>query len=171
MEITKIVRQANEALPEIKERWTDEASSISGVPKIMQISSFIDGCKNPELAKRFAEKVPQTVTEMLVRVDDFIRSEKAFRSAEVPRGEKIDNYRRDSHQNTYQINDLNAQWLPFRGGRKCNDREEFWPRRNDHYVPYGPARNEGSNRPDYRRNDLYRRETRPIDLNALTKAP
>ena len=91
MEITKIVRQDNEALPEFKERWSDEASRISGVPEIMQIFSFIVGCKNPELAKRFAEKVPQTVTEMMIRVDNFIRSEKAFRSAEVPRGERIDN--------------------------------------------------------------------------------
>ena len=35
MEITKIIRQANKALPEFKERWTDEASRISGVPEVM----------------------------------------------------------------------------------------------------------------------------------------
>ena len=89
MEITKITRKANEALSEFKEQWTDEASRISGVPELMQISSFIDGCKSPELAKRFSEKVPQTVTEMMMRVDDFIRSERAFRLTEVPKGEHL----------------------------------------------------------------------------------
>ena len=78
MEITKIVRHANEALSEFKERWTDEASRISGVPEVMQISSFMNGSKCPELAKRFSEKIPRTVTEMMVRVDDFIRSEKVY---------------------------------------------------------------------------------------------
>lgn len=79
MEITKIIRKANEALSEFKERWTDEASRISGVPEVMQISSFMDGCKCTELAKRFSEKIPRTVIEMMIRVDDFIRSERAYR--------------------------------------------------------------------------------------------
>ena len=155
MEITKIVRQANEALPEFKERWTDEASRISGFPKVMQISSFVDGCKCPELAKRFAKKVPRSVTEMMIRVYDFIRSEKACRSTEVPRGGKIDNYRRDTHKYTYNRNDQNTQRTPFKGDRRRGDnREEFRSRRNNHYAPYGLARNDNANRSDYQ--EVYR---------------
>ena len=71
-EITKIIRNANESLPEFKERWTTESGFIQGVPEVMRISSFMDACKNPELAKRFADKVPQTVDEMMRRVDDFV---------------------------------------------------------------------------------------------------
>ena len=56
-----------------------------------------------------------------------------------------------------------------------NHREDFRPRRNENYTPYGQARNGYVNRADCRinqwRNDIYRRDTRPIDLNALTKAP
>ena len=127
--------------------------------------------KSPELAKRFAEKVPQTVTKMMMRVNGFIHSERAFRSAKIPRGERIDNYQRSSQPNPYHKNEVNNQRPPFKGDRRRNNREEFRPRRNDHYAPYGPLRNDVANRLDYRRNDPYRRETRPIDLNALTKSP
>lgn len=176
MEITKIVRKANEALSEFKERWTDETSRISGVPEVMQISSFMDRCKCPELAKRFSEKIPRTVTEMMIRVDDFIRSERAYRLTKVPRGERTDSYRRDYHPNSYNRNDQNTQRSSFRGNRRRDmHREEFRPRRNDHYAPYGQARNENSNRNDYRmdyrRGDGNRRDVRPIDLNVLTKDP
>lgn len=63
-----------------------------------------------------------------------------------------------------------------RGDRRRNNyRDDFRGWRNDHYAPYGQARNENANRIDYRtdhkRNDAYRRDTRPIDLNMLTKAP
>jgi hypothetical protein len=142
----------------------------------MQISSFMDGCKCPELAKRFSEKISRTVTEMMIRVDDFIRSERAYRLTEVPREERMDNYRRDYHSNSYSRNDQNTQRPSFRGNRRRDiHREEFRPRRNDHFTPYGPAKNENTNRTDYRmdyhRNDGNRRDTRPIDLNTLTKAP
>ena len=71
-EIAKIVRKANETLPDFKERWTDEASYIPGVPEVMRISSFMNSHKCPELAKRFSDRVPLTVKEMMTRVDDFV---------------------------------------------------------------------------------------------------
>ncbi|GKC83859.1 reverse transcriptase domain-containing protein [Tanacetum coccineum] len=64
-EISKIVSRANKTLPHFKE------------------SSH----KCPELAKRFSDNVPKTVDEMLKRVDDYLRSEEAFRNTELPRGE------------------------------------------------------------------------------------
>ncbi|GJR07618.1 hypothetical protein Tco_0790270 [Tanacetum coccineum] len=36
------------------------------------------------LAKRFSDNVPKTVDEMLKRADDYLRSEEAFRSTELP---------------------------------------------------------------------------------------
>lgn len=175
MEITKIVRRANEALSEFKERWTDEASRISGVPELMQISSFIDGCKSPELAKRFSEKIPRSVTEMMIRVDDFIRSERVYRLTEVPKGERMDNYRRDYQPNLYNRNDHNTQRSSFRGNHR-KDVQDFKPRRNDNFAPYVPRRNDNNThrtdyRRDYRRDDGNRRDTRPLDLNMLIKAP
>ncbi|GKB38301.1 hypothetical protein Tco_0883243 [Tanacetum coccineum] len=50
----------------------------------MKLSSFQRKC--PELAKRFSDSIPKTVNGMLKRVD-YLRSEEAFRSTELPRGE------------------------------------------------------------------------------------
>ncbi|GJW08501.1 reverse transcriptase domain-containing protein [Tanacetum coccineum] len=83
-EITKIVRKANESLTAFKERWTTETGFILGVPEVMKISSFIDSLKCPELAKRYSDKVAKTVEEMMVRLDDFVRSEEAFARTELP---------------------------------------------------------------------------------------
>ncbi|GKD59020.1 hypothetical protein Tco_1296529 [Tanacetum coccineum] len=93
-EITKIVRKANETLVAFKERWIVETSFIMGVPEVMKISPFMDGHKCPELAKRYSNKVPKTVDEMMVRLDDFVRSEKAFANTELPKGEASEVSRR-----------------------------------------------------------------------------
>ncbi|GJX90158.1 hypothetical protein Tco_0343484 [Tanacetum coccineum] len=84
-EITKIVRRANETLVAFKERWIVETGFITGVSEVMKISSFMDAHKCPELAKRFSDKVPKTVNEIMMRLDDFVRSEEAFSSIELPK--------------------------------------------------------------------------------------
>ncbi|GJU81540.1 hypothetical protein Tco_1283905 [Tanacetum coccineum] len=87
-EISKIVRRASETLPNFKERWTEEMGYIQGVPEVMQISAFLSNSKFPELARRFTDQVPQTATEMMKRVNDFVKFEEAFRSTELPGGSK-----------------------------------------------------------------------------------
>ncbi|GKE35199.1 hypothetical protein Tco_1454521 [Tanacetum coccineum] len=86
-EVSKIVRRANETLPDFKERWTEEMGYIYGVPEVMQISAFMRNSKCPELARRFADQVSRTVTEMMKRVYDFVKSEEAYKSTELPNGE------------------------------------------------------------------------------------
>ncbi|GJW99395.1 reverse transcriptase domain-containing protein [Tanacetum coccineum] len=93
-EITKIVRKANESLTAFKERWTVEMGFIMGVPEVMKISSFMDSVKSPKLAKRFSEKVPATVNEMIERLDDFVRSEESHASTELPKGEAREIHRK-----------------------------------------------------------------------------
>ncbi|GKD15394.1 hypothetical protein Tco_1199801 [Tanacetum coccineum] len=66
--------------------WCLETGFITGVPEVMKISSFMDAHKCPELAKRFSDKVPKMVDEMMTRLDDFVRSEEAFTSTELPGG-------------------------------------------------------------------------------------
>ncbi|GJT66491.1 hypothetical protein Tco_1017971 [Tanacetum coccineum] len=86
-EITKIVRKANETLVAFKERWIVETSFNVGVPEVIKISSFMDAHKCPKLSKRYSDKVPKMVDEMMVRLDDFVRSEEAFANIELPKGE------------------------------------------------------------------------------------
>nr|GEV27905.1 reverse transcriptase domain-containing protein [Tanacetum cinerariifolium] len=85
-EITKIV----------KERWTVETCFIIGVLKVMKISSFIDSVKSPELAKHFSSKVHLTVHEMMVRMEDFVRSEEAYALTKLPKGEIGEHHRKPS---------------------------------------------------------------------------
>ncbi|GJZ01828.1 hypothetical protein Tco_0519789 [Tanacetum coccineum] len=60
---------------------------IVDVPEVMKISSFIDSHKCPKLAKWYSEKVSKTVDEMMVRLDDFVRSEEDSANTELPKGE------------------------------------------------------------------------------------
>ncbi|GKA50704.1 RNA-directed DNA polymerase, eukaryota [Tanacetum coccineum] len=78
-EVLKIIRRDNETFPNFKERWNEEMGYIQGVLEVMQISAFMSNSKCPELARRFADQVPQTVTEMMKRVNDFRKSEKLGR--------------------------------------------------------------------------------------------
>nr|GEV69321.1 reverse transcriptase domain-containing protein [Tanacetum cinerariifolium] len=43
--------------------------------------------KCPKLARRFFDQVPKTTTEMMKRVDEFIKFEEVYRSIELSRGE------------------------------------------------------------------------------------
>ncbi|GJT36511.1 reverse transcriptase domain-containing protein [Tanacetum coccineum] len=94
--ITKIIRKVNESLTAFKEMWTVETGFIMGVPEVMKISSFMDPVKSPELAKRFSDKVPTTVNEMMERLDEFVRSEEAYASIELPKGETGESHRKIS---------------------------------------------------------------------------
>nr|GFA20976.1 reverse transcriptase domain-containing protein [Tanacetum cinerariifolium] len=67
-EITKIVRKANGALVAFKEIWFVETGFIT---------------------------VPKTVDEMMTRLDDFIRSEEAFASTKLPKGEASETPKND----------------------------------------------------------------------------
>ncbi|GJW96347.1 hypothetical protein Tco_0178155 [Tanacetum coccineum] len=60
----------------------------------MKISSFMDAHKCPELAKRYSDKVPKTVDEIMTRLDEFVRSEEAFASTELPKGEVSETLRK-----------------------------------------------------------------------------
>ncbi|GJV76279.1 ALP1-like protein [Tanacetum coccineum] len=97
-EITKIIRKANESLTTFKERWTVETGFIMGVPEVMKIMSFMDSVKSPDLAKRFLDKVPTMVNEMMERDTRPFRD---TRPVESLRDKYKNNYRgRDAYRAT-----------------------------------------------------------------------
>ncbi|GJS40798.1 reverse transcriptase domain-containing protein [Tanacetum coccineum] len=95
--ISKIVRKANESLSIFKERCASESNSIPNVLELMQILSFMSSHKWPKLAKRFLDSIPKIINEMLKRVDDYVRSEEAYRDTELSKGE-------------FQQKEVSAQW-------------------------------------------------------------
>nr|GEV01516.1 pentatricopeptide repeat-containing protein At1g09900 [Tanacetum cinerariifolium] len=75
-----------------------------------------DAHKCPELAKRYSDKVSKTVDETMTRLDDFVRSEEAFASTELPRGEASEAFRKSAGP----IN-RREDWF-HKGGYKANRR-------------------------------------------------
>ncbi|GJU66924.1 hypothetical protein Tco_1253183 [Tanacetum coccineum] len=69
---------------ELRLQWIVETSFIGGVLEVMKISSFMDAHKCPELAKRFSDKVPKTVDEMMTRLDDFVSIEGKLNTDQRP---------------------------------------------------------------------------------------
>ncbi|GJZ18198.1 hypothetical protein Tco_0554321 [Tanacetum coccineum] len=165
-EITRIVRKANESLTAFKERWTIETSFIMGVPEVMKIASFMDSLKCPELSKRFSNKVPITVEEIMTRVDDFIRYEETFVATELPKGETGEHHRK-SFPPTIRRDDRpyrnNHRMEARRSHNRVNPhgRDSYGSYRGrDYCAPYPPPRG------------YYQAGIAPVlTLAALTKPP
>nr|GEX73022.1 reverse transcriptase domain-containing protein [Tanacetum cinerariifolium] len=121
---------ANETLVAFKERWILETGFITGVPEVMKISSFMDAQKCPELAKRYSDKVPKTVEEMMIRLDDFVRPKETFASTELPKGEASEASRKS-------VGPVN----------KWEDRDGLVPYRTQ--TPYQAPRDQGFHHPRF----------------------
>nr|GEV71451.1 reverse transcriptase domain-containing protein [Tanacetum cinerariifolium] len=111
-EVAKIVRRANETLPNFKERWTEEMSYIPDVPVFMQISALRSNSKCPEVARRFSDQLPQTVTEMMKRVDDFVKSEEeTIKSRYLPMGRSLLTIRNSSSTRRKSLYKQSEEWI------------------------------------------------------------
>ncbi|GJV01232.1 reverse transcriptase domain-containing protein [Tanacetum coccineum] len=158
-EVSKIIQKANETLLDFKERWTYEMSYIQDVPEVMQISAFMSNSKCPKLARRFSDQVLRTVTEMMKRVDDFIKSEEVYRSTELPREEFLKMGHGALHQGDRPLRSA------YGGGRQMTDYRNDFNAHRDHYQPYVPPR------ANNRRYDNRRQESNHLGIDALTKRP
>nr|GEU78405.1 reverse transcriptase domain-containing protein [Tanacetum cinerariifolium] len=160
MEISKIVRKANETLPNFKERWVSESNVIPNVLELMQISSFMSTHKCPELAKCLLDSIPKMVGEMLKRVDDYLRSKEAFWNTELPKGE-------------FQRKDPSVQWM------HRNDRSQHFPyenhrRRSEHKLVFRAHEYHTQYVPPQHPNQEFRRprENRAVlTLDSLSSTP
>ncbi|GJV51249.1 hypothetical protein Tco_1446990 [Tanacetum coccineum] len=127
-------------------------SYIPDVPEVMQISAFMSNSKCPELARQFSDQVPKTVTKMMRRVDDFVKSEETYKSTELPKGEHPEK----------------GQGTPYRGNRSPrmkygsgHPRTDNYNNHNrrDHYQPYvSPQAHNWSEKGHYT-NDCYQLKT------------
>ncbi|GJR29539.1 reverse transcriptase domain-containing protein [Tanacetum coccineum] len=129
-EVSQIIQRANEMLADFKERGTDEMSYIHDVPEVMQISAFMSNSKFAELARRFSDQVPKTVTEMMKKVDDFIKSEEVYRSTELPRGESPEKGLGVPPRGN------RPPRAAYGGGYHRTDIYNAFNNRRDHYQPY-----------------------------------
>ncbi|GJU66820.1 hypothetical protein Tco_1253079 [Tanacetum coccineum] len=59
-----------------------ESGNVKGAPECMRISGFVHGITNPELIKRFHEKIPNTVDEMMQVATSFLQGQEAASNQE-----------------------------------------------------------------------------------------
>ncbi|GJS36577.1 reverse transcriptase domain-containing protein [Tanacetum coccineum] len=126
----------------------------------------MDSVKSPDLAKRFSDKVPTTVNEMMERLDDFVRSEEAYANTEFPKGETGEAH----HKISLPFNGRDTR--PFRGTRPVESRRDEYKnnyRGRDAYRATR-ARDDRALYP-YPRGEYNRRAAHVLTLDYLTKYP
>ncbi|GKA62832.1 reverse transcriptase domain-containing protein [Tanacetum coccineum] len=64
------------------QRYKSESGNVKGAPECMRISGFMHGIINPELIKRFHEKIPKTVDEMMQVATSFLQGQEAASNQE-----------------------------------------------------------------------------------------
>ncbi|GJR12408.1 hypothetical protein Tco_0795060, partial [Tanacetum coccineum] len=62
--------------------YKSESGNVKGAPECMRISEFMHGITNPELIKRFHEKIPKTVDEMMQVAISFLQGQEAASNQE-----------------------------------------------------------------------------------------
>ncbi|GKA60364.1 reverse transcriptase domain-containing protein [Tanacetum coccineum] len=70
-----IKQRDGESTEDFIQRYKSESGNVKGAPECMRISGFVHGITNPELIKRFHEKIPKTVDEMMQVATSFIQGE------------------------------------------------------------------------------------------------
>ncbi|GJV66699.1 hypothetical protein Tco_1482208 [Tanacetum coccineum] len=165
-EITKIIRKANESLTAFKERWTVETGFIMGVPEVMKIASFMDSVKSPDLAKRFSDKVPTTVNEMMERLDDFVHSKEAYANTELPKGKIGESHRRIS----FPFNERDTR--SFQSTRPVESQGDEYKYNHRGRDVYRTIKGRDNRAPyPYPRGEYNRRVAPVLTLDSLTKYP
>ncbi|GJU33087.1 reverse transcriptase domain-containing protein [Tanacetum coccineum] len=110
----------------------------------------MDARKCPELAKRYSDKVPKTVDEMMIRLDDFVRSKEAFASMELPKGEASEAPRKsvgpvNRREDQFYKGGYGADRRRNEGRSTFNNRDGLVPYRTQ--TPYQAPRDQGFHHP------------------------
>ncbi|GJX82647.1 hypothetical protein Tco_0332128 [Tanacetum coccineum] len=66
-----------ESTKDFIQRYKSESGNVKGAPECMRISGFVHGITNPELIKRFHEKIPKIVDEMMQVATSFLQGQEA----------------------------------------------------------------------------------------------
>ncbi|GJZ34656.1 reverse transcriptase domain-containing protein [Tanacetum coccineum] len=95
------------------QRYNSESGDVKGAPECMRIFGFVHGITNPELIKRFYEKIPKTVDEMMQVATSFLQGQEAALNQEKKKTLPIWKHQEGSHRevghNTDECNHLRKQ--------------------------------------------------------------
>ncbi|GJS26806.1 reverse transcriptase domain-containing protein [Tanacetum coccineum] len=77
-----IKQRDGESTEDFIQRYKSESGNVKGAPECMRISEFVHEITNPELIKRFHEKIPKTVDEMMQVATSFLQGQEAASNQE-----------------------------------------------------------------------------------------
>ncbi|GJV27727.1 reverse transcriptase domain-containing protein [Tanacetum coccineum] len=77
-----IKQRDGESTEDFIQRYKSESGNVKGAPECMRISGFVHGITNPELIKRFHEKIPKIVDEMMQVATSFLQGQEAASNQE-----------------------------------------------------------------------------------------
>ncbi|XP_022014314.1 uncharacterized protein LOC110913802 [Helianthus annuus] len=80
-EILHIRQRDNERIDQYMERFIKESMNIKDVPKVMKISSFINGLKHAQLCEKLGEEFPHSFDNLMDRVRAFVRGKDTVNKA------------------------------------------------------------------------------------------
>ncbi|GJT55899.1 reverse transcriptase domain-containing protein [Tanacetum coccineum] len=114
-----IKQRDGESTEDFIQRYKSESGNVKGAPECMRISGFVHGITNPELIKRFHEKIPKTVDEMMQVATSFLQGQEAASNQERKKAPPAWRHQEGGHRQNFKK----------RGGFRSQHKQEKRPDR------------------------------------------
>ncbi|GJS75058.1 reverse transcriptase domain-containing protein [Tanacetum coccineum] len=97
-----IKQRDGESTKDFIQRYKSESGNVKGAPECMRISGFIHEITNPELIKRFQEKIPKTVDEMMQVATSFLQGQEAASNQERKKAPQAWRHQEGGHRQNFK---------------------------------------------------------------------
>ncbi|GJR76324.1 hypothetical protein Tco_0088689 [Tanacetum coccineum] len=97
-----IKQRDGESTKDFIQRYKSESGNVKGAPECMRISGFVHGITNPELIKRFHEKIPKTVDEMMQVATSFLQGQEAASNQERKKAPSAWKHQEGGHRQNFK---------------------------------------------------------------------
>ncbi|GJY62596.1 reverse transcriptase domain-containing protein [Tanacetum coccineum] len=127
-----IKQRDGESTEDFIQRYKSESGNVKGAPECMRISGFVHGITNPELIKRFHEKIPKTVDEMMQVATSFLQGQEAALNQEGRKPSRHGNIKKEVTGKISKKKEASASNVSKKRGRTDSHslqkpRGRFWP--------------------------------------------
>ncbi|GJT58007.1 reverse transcriptase domain-containing protein [Tanacetum coccineum] len=97
-----IKQRDGESTEDFIQRYKLESKNVKGAPECMRISGFVHEITNLELIKRFHEKIPKTVDEMMQVATSFLQGQEAASNQERKKVPQAWRHQEGSHRQNFK---------------------------------------------------------------------
>ncbi|GJR13641.1 reverse transcriptase domain-containing protein [Tanacetum coccineum] len=96
------IKQNGESTEDFIQRYKPESGNVKGAPECMRISGFVHGITNPELIKRFHEKIPKTVDEIMQVATSFLQGQEEASNQERKKAPPAWRHQEGGHRQNFK---------------------------------------------------------------------